>query len=236
MNTYKTYGLNTQNKITQQIKISTIPEIVFHMSNDPTERDLMGQQIGQQLIMMSHQYFTAVRTAYGMKNGIKVFGFAPYNGSCLFDAVAHQLWPTLNIGLASKVLRKRVVNFIKANSKRFRASIESRIKHEYELVNAGKNISSTALKMKVMTFMSNLSRPSYYGGYESLQAIKEIHQRNIFELNALGPPRFVDGFNRAYPQTICLYHFTMVAESDKWEVFTKSLVVHYPYESVVSIF
>lgn len=230
-------GANTQNQMPPPIPLTSISEIVSRLSTDKVEQDMMGQQISQQFGKMSQIVrYNAVRKAYGMNNPVRTFQYAPYNGSCLLDALSQQLWPTSHIGIASTMLRKRVVNYIKADSKRFRPIIETRLKHEYEVVNHGKQISAASLRMKVMKFTSDLSKQSYYGGFETLVAVKETQRSNIFELNAHGAPRFIDGFNHTYTQTLCVYHWSVTAPSDKWEVFTKSYVLHNPYESVISIF
>lgn len=143
------------------------------------------------------------------------------DGNCLFGAVAHQLY---HIKVDSHehieknaALRSCVVAHIKKNIRRYEHALQGRVLDENENIDNGKRKKQPTLrcmKKKREHILNELSKDTYWGGMESLQAVSEIFEVNILIFNEHGPVYFMSGFQSTYNKTICLA-FRLGGEGDE---------------------
>lgn len=145
----------------------------------------------------------------------------PMDGNCLLNAVCHQLH-RLEIErkqhkAAMDKLRKDVVDHIENNMPNmpvYSFIMKDRI---YQTNPAMKKI--VDLEKETKCFLEKLSKDKYWGGYESLHAISNIHKKNIIIINENDEPNMILEFTSNFNESMI--------------IFMNSIRNH--YESVVNI-
>lgn len=125
------------------------------------------------------------------------------NGACVFGAIAHQLeGQKINSDehvQATKRIRVDVVNYISSHYSSFQRELRNRV---YDEVNP-KSITDLDKECKII-LNDYLPLNNYWGGAETLKAVREIHQVNILILNERGTCHFFNDFNEQYKRTLIL--------------------------------
>lgn len=109
----------------------------------------------------------------------------PGDGSCLFGALAHQLWMhkigSRNQIKATKTLRENVVKHILDNFPFFERYLEDRV---YEIKHK-KEITDLAMECKLFA-RYGLSNHKTWGGVETMMAVSNLYQTNVVVFNEEG--------------------------------------------------
>lgn len=126
------------------------------------------------------------------------------DGNCLFNAVCHQLH-RLEIEseqhkAAMDKLRKDVVDHIEKNMPAYSFILKDRI---YQTNPAMKPI--VDLEKETKCFLEKLSKDKYWGGYESLHAISNIHKKNIIIINENDEPNMILEFTPDFNESIIIF-------------------------------
>lgn len=152
----------------------------------------------------------------------------PKDGSCLFHSIAHQLF-THNASnaehkRAAKKLRTDVVKHIKTNYSSFKQELQGRV---YETVNEDQieNMNEECL------FILNECLPNsdFYGGAETVKAVRELYRVNILIFVEEGTCYFSNGFNATFERTLVLAFRLNPNRTEEHEEF------HNHYDSVCDI-
>lgn len=140
------------------------------------------------------------------------------NGSCLFSAMAHQLFyesisaDKEEFAKRAKALRAEVVDHITANYERFEITIRGRIfdNEEKKAIKSRKKsrkrkLTEEEVKEKCISFLKDeLPQSECWGGEESLVAISGKYKVNVVIIREGDTLHFIDRFNSSYEKTICL--------------------------------
>lgn len=109
----------------------------------------------------------------------------PGDGSCLFGALAHQIWMhkigSKNHIKATKTLRETVVNYILDNFPFFERYLQGRV---YE-IKSKNEITDLAMECKLFARFG-LSNNKTWGGVETLMAVSNLYQTNVVVFNEEG--------------------------------------------------
>lgn len=128
------------------------------------------------------------------------------DGSCMFGAISHQMHGTKIDSLAhneqTKSLREETVMHICQNMERFEFVIRQRILDE--LPSSSNTNFTVSLANCKRLVDDHLSQSTFWGGSESLMAISEMKQINIFIINENDIFQFVNGFNPNFHRTVCI--------------------------------
>lgn len=139
----------------------------------------------------------------------------PGDGSCLYGALAHQLW-MFKISSqkhieATKKLRADVVEHILTNFSFFEHHIKDRV---YEVKN-GKEITDMSMECK-MYVRHVLSNAKTWGGVETLLAVSNLYSTNIVVFNEDGICTKYKKADKCYDRSIAIaYRFGLNAEGAK---------------------
>lgn len=216
---------------------AVVQQIASNHSSDTAELDALYKQHVDILFgQMSKQVISMTNTV--LSNSEKIFDFhvemdicknattkyirigpVSPDGSCLFSAIAHQLfYVKLNSqehkDWANK-LRKQAVDYIKANYERFRSYLRNRVR-ETNQAESDEN----KLEAECQKFLSELlPKNSFYGGVESIKAISEIYCVNILTINEDGSSHFTIAFETSNDKTIFVSfrnqnHYDSVVDMD----------------------
>lgn len=158
------------------------------------------------------------------------------DGSCLFGALAHQLfYVKLNSPEHknwTKTLRKQAVDKIKANYGEFKKYLNSRVLETNPNESDEGKIEAGCQRI----LHELLPIDSFYGGVESMKAISEIYGVNILTINEDGASRFMIAFKTSNAKTIIVSyrnqnHYDSVADIDSSTIsqYSKSLA-HVEYK------
>lgn len=132
----------------------------------------------------------------------KVASIAP-NGACIFGAIAHQLSGRKINGdhhvEATKQIRKDVVDYISGHYSSFQKELRERV---YAEINP-KSIEDIDKECKTFLYQ-HLPLDNYWGGAETLKAVREIFKVNVLVLNERGTCHFFNYFNEEYKRTLIL--------------------------------
>lgn len=125
------------------------------------------------------------------------------NGACMFGAVAHQLMgQKINSDEhmnATKQIRKDVVHHISTHFSSFQKELQARV---YAEINPH---SIKDMDQECATLLNNyLPLDHYWGGAETLKAIREMYKVNILVLNERGTCHFFNHFSEEYDRTLLL--------------------------------
>ena len=133
---------------------------------------------------------------------LKVAKIRP-NGACLFGALTHQFFghkiDSDEHERATKQMRMNVVNHISSHYSSFQKELRGRV---YAEINP-KSIKDMEKEIKVI-LNDYLPLDHYWGGAETLKAVREIHQVNILILNERGTCQFFYNFKEEYKRTLIL--------------------------------
>lgn len=128
------------------------------------------------------------------------------DGSCMFGAISHQIHGTKIDSLdhieQTKSLREETVMHIRQNMERFEFVIRQRILDELP-TNSDKKVRVSLANCQRLVD-DHLTRSTFWGGTESLMAISEMKQLNIFIINENDNFQFVNGFNPNFQHTVCI--------------------------------
>lgn len=135
------------------------------------------------------------------------------DGSCLFRALAHQLFReklgSYQAEQTARNLRRDVVLHIKANYDDFVPQLKNTVydlKDETEIMNIETECWEHLNK--------NLPKLSCWGGMETLKAVMNMYKVNILIFNEMSTCSFHNRFNNDYDRTICIA-FRLVPEVKK---------------------
>lgn len=125
------------------------------------------------------------------------------DGSCLFRALAHQLFCEKLGGrkqnLSTKTMRSDVVAFIKSNYEMFEHELKGCV---FDRKNPN-DVDDLDKECKI--FLSNiLPKSGCWGGVETIKSVSCKYRVNVLIINELGPCYYVNGFNMEFTQTIII--------------------------------
>lgn len=125
------------------------------------------------------------------------------DGSCLFRALAHQLFCEKLGGrqqnLSTKNMRSDVVTFIKSNYEMFEHELKGCV---FDRMNPD-DIDDLDKECKIF-LNSILPKSGCWGGVETIKAVSCKHRVNVLVINEFGPCYYVNGFNLEFTQTIII--------------------------------
>lgn len=144
----------------------------------------------------------------GKKSKIRLYPI-PSDGNCLFGAIVHQQ-SFLEVGCDKYVqrvaeLRKKVVNHIKTNLKRFEQDLLGRI-HDKRVNNDKTKLKIKNIEETCLRFLDNLSKDRFWGGAETIAAVSELFKVNIIIFDECVGVRFGNSFNSSHENVITLVH------------------------------
>lgn len=157
------------------------------------------------------------------------------NGSCLFQAMAHQLhlekFNSIQQNKSVKKLREDVVALIKEDSDAYKLQLNNTIyermsKNELDnIAKLSKNDLNDVLATKRRKFINDLlPKPKTWGGSESMLAVSKLYQVNIFVF-CEDEPFYYNNFNLQYDRTICVAyrsgrtHYDSLTSLEQQDVF-----------------
>lgn len=150
------------------------------------------------------------------------------DGSCLFRALAHQLFAeklyTSAQDQSTKKLRADVVAHIKRNFEDF--------EHELKGCVLDRKQSSEVhdLDKECKLYLNYcLTKSGCWGGAESIKAVSRMHQVNVVIINENGPCYLVNGFNANYGRSVLLAYRLANTDSPSQNIFRNH------YDSVINI-
>lgn len=137
------------------------------------------------------------------------------NGSCLFQAMAHQLhlekFNSVKQNKSVKKLREDVVALIKGDSDAYKLQLNNTIyermsKKELDKIrNLSKNDLNDLLATERQKFINDLlPKPKTWGGSESMLAVSKLYKVNIFVFCEDNNMFYYNNFNLQYDRTICI--------------------------------
>lgn len=117
----------------------------------------------------------------------------------MFAALAQQLFYVKVNGTeharATKELRKKSADYIKANYDSFQHEIKGRV--------LDRNLQAENIQQECSVFVNHcLPKPGCWGGFESLKAISQIYKVNILIFNENGDYYFAQKFNMTYDRSV----------------------------------
>lgn len=224
------------------VKVETVH--TCDVNNDTN--DQMYKQISEQMnkvarsVIMNNEEKGNIKIQIG--NGQRFIQVAkvPRDGSCLFSAMAHQLFhDTLSPAPGehserADELRAQVVAHIKANFEQYKHALKGRIFDE-ESSEEESSKKSTKKSIKKVTKKSrrkrteiemdlvcekflnkDLTEKKCWGGYESLMALRELYNVNIVIFREMDSFSFLEQFEATYDRTVCLaYRLKKKPKCDK---------------------
>lgn len=125
------------------------------------------------------------------------------NGACVFGTIAHQMiGQKINSDEhvnATKQIRKDVVHYISSHFSSFAKELKDRVYAEIN-PNAIKDMDK-----ECKTILNDyLPLDHYWGGAETLKAVREMYKVNVLVLNERGTCHFFNHFNEEYNRTLLL--------------------------------
>lgn len=179
-----------------------------HSSSDQT--GLMFRQISTQLSKMLTATLSnsdqieemAFELTENEIQSLKVASISP-NGACIFGAMAHQLIGqkinSIEHMNATKQIRKDVVHHISSHYSSFEKELRDRV---YAEINPD---SIKDIRKECKTILNHyLPLDHYWGGAETMKAVREMYKVNILVLNERGTCHFFNHFNQDYNRTLLL--------------------------------
>lgn len=156
----------------------------------------------------------------------------PADGNCMYHALVHQMHATdVSSNEHDQLMRKlryETVFFIDNNFVYFKNELKGRVYDEYSKSNNKNDFNLNDMDGECQKIVSASYKDRYWGGSETLNAIRLKYRVNILIINENEVAYFVDGFNISYDQTLILaYKFRGMDENPK--------KIRCHYESVVSI-
>lgn len=194
------------------------------------------QKVSIQALCITQQVMTF--NIDSMQRNVKIIPMKP-DGSCLYNAIAHQLNPDIDLNSKQFVaivtkLRQECVTYILDNFEYFRRQLQNTI-----LEREGDEMSDSLLDIKCKNFLKNeLPKSTCWGGYESIIAASDLKSVNILIFNENGEVQCGNKFNISYNRSICIAYrlgSTAMYADDEYETIEEITIVDSESEFEVEV-
>lgn len=159
------------------------------------------------------------------------------DGSCLFRAIVHQLYPQLKINSKSfennvGKLRAEAVSYIEENYDDFLIQLKNAI-YDRQIDPSG---DVSYIEDKCHEFLKNdLPKSSCWGGSESLIALSILYSVNIFVFSECGPVLCATDFNSDYKKSICIAYRASIAPRASGKLKMNPNLKRNHYDSITDV-